>query len=85
MNTDIPTSIKKDPSPKMNSAPEEKTKKGDDDTPQNDNNEHPECPWPEKPTFQDAKNYLVCDNVITERSIEAEYEYERPTYRKELL
>lgn len=68
----------------MDSAPSEDTTKTDGIT-QEINDKHPECPWPNNPTFRDAKDYLVCDNLITKRGTEAEYEYERSTYRKELL
>ncbi len=47
---------------------------------------HPVCeiPTPQS-TFKAYKDYLVCDNLITERIAEEEYEYEKFTPRKELL
>ncbi len=68
----------------MDSAPSKDVKKIED-TSQSDTDGHPECFMPEYPTFKQAKDYLVCDNIITPREREAEYEYGRPAYRKELL
>jgi S-layer homology domain len=74
---------KKETLPPLDAAPPEDTQI---EIPKKDiSSIHPECHLPENPTFQDAKDYLVCDNVITKRDTESAYEYERNTYRKELL
>jgi hypothetical protein len=75
---------KKDTTPILDSAPPEDIKKPEDiDIRISDKN--PEYSFPEKPTFQDAKDYLVRANIITQRETEQEYEYGKSAYRKELL